>query len=127
MVSRMIFGPSCPPAYRQRHAAAAWALSLVVLACGCGNKRSPTSGLDGIDAPVLDPQDAAVADASPDATITGPPLDAAMIDAAPDAAMIDATPDAMVDAAPVLLVRLADVVVDAPGATGMGFGDPARA
>jgi hypothetical protein len=51
---------------------------------------------------------------SPDAAVVAPP----------DAAV----PDAMADAAPAApSVQLADVVVDAPGATGTGFGDPTRA
>ena len=49
--------------------------------------------------------------------------------APPDAAVPDAdTSDAMADAAPPMPnVQLADVVVDAPGATGTGVGDPTRA
>lgn len=45
--------------------------------------------------------------------------------AAPDAASFDVAPD--MSNPPSLNVRLADTVVDAPGATGTGVGDPMRA
>lgn len=51
---------------------------------------------------------------------------AAEVDAAPDT-MADAMPDTMADARPATAVTLADTVVEAPGASGTGFGDPTHA
>lgn len=120
---------------------AAWPLALAALVGACGDHRA--RAIDLVDAPGGDPPADAAADGPIDGALPGGPMDApsdaqtdAAIDAPPDAALPDAPPpdapppDAPPPDAPpppVLTVRLADVVVAAPGATGTGFGDPARA
>jgi hypothetical protein len=115
---------------------------LALLASACGDDHRIGLAGAGPDAPIAaspDPDAGAIpADGTPDAP-PGTPVDAApdapptpleagvdgppvAIDAAADAPT--APPDA---APPVVNVQLADVVVDAPGATGTGTGDPARA
>lgn len=54
-------------------------------------------------------------------------MDAADRDGAPDGALDGATDGEIVDSVAVVNVQLANTVVDAPGATGTGFGDPTRA
>ncbi len=79
-----------------------------LIAAGCGDNGTAAIGSDARDG-----SDAAAPD---DVPVDVP-------DAAPDA-VPDAAPDA---APPTVNARLADTVIDAPGATGIGFGDPMRA
>ena len=145
--------PSSPTASRRP---LRWSHSrglIVLLAAACGDNRAARPDAagtgdsdatrDGSNAPTFDAgADTASYDGTGGAIDAGPnaPRDAgsdaasdASLDTAPDVprdAPPDAAPDAPTppaDAAPVPIVRLADTVVDAPGATGTGFGDSTRA